>query len=93
MTMPELRGLSARELVRALQRDGFRLVTTVGSHRVYVHTNGRKVVVAFHSPGTTFAPGTLHAMLRRIGWEDSELVRLGLVRRRSSRPHDGREAA
>ncbi|MFA4955291.1 MAG: type II toxin-antitoxin system HicA family toxin [Patescibacteria group bacterium] len=93
MTLPELRGLTAREMARALERDGFRLITTVGSHRVFAHTDGRKVVVAFHAAGATFASGTLHAMLKRTGWEVSDLIRLGLVRRRAIRSRDGREAA
>jgi predicted RNA binding protein YcfA (HicA-like mRNA interferase family) len=87
MTRPELRGLTARELVRALERDGFRWITTVGSHRVYASPNGRQVVVAFHSSGSTFPAGTLHAMLKQTGWIDKDLVRLGLRRQRGLRDH------
>ncbi len=93
MTLPELRGITPRELVGALERDGFRLVTIVGSHHVFVGAAGRKVVVAFHSRGATFPPGTLHAILKRTGWEMTDLVRLGLLRRRSERPDDGQKAA
>src|SRR5208283_505631 len=42
-TMPEFpRGLSAREFIRALHADGFRLTRTRGSHHVYRHSDGRR---------------------------------------------------
>lgn len=38
----QLRGLTARELTRALLRDGFGLRRQRGSHQRYVHPDGRK---------------------------------------------------
>jgi predicted RNA binding protein YcfA (HicA-like mRNA interferase family) len=80
MIPPELRGLTARELVAALERDGFGLRRTAGSHHVYRHRDGRRVVVAMHGPGATFPPGTLAAMLEATGWTEAHLKRLGLLR-------------
>ena len=73
------RGLTARQLVRALQADGFQLARTRGSHRIYRHPDGRRVVVAYHALSDTFPIGTLKAMLADIGWTDSDLRRLGLL--------------
>ncbi|MFI5092542.1 MAG: type II toxin-antitoxin system HicA family toxin [Candidatus Acidiferrum sp.] len=49
-----------------------------GSHRIYRHANGRRVVVAFHSLSETFPIGTLRAMIEDAGWKDADLRRLGL---------------
>jgi mRNA interferase HicA len=61
------RGLTARRLIRALQSEGFRLARTRGSHRIYRHADGRRVVVAYHAPSDTFPVGTLKGMLADIG--------------------------
>jgi predicted RNA binding protein YcfA (HicA-like mRNA interferase family) len=39
------RGVSARQLVRALEADGFVLQRIRGSHRIYRRPDGRRVVV------------------------------------------------
>jgi predicted RNA binding protein YcfA (HicA-like mRNA interferase family) len=74
------RGLSARALVRALRNDGFRLTRTRGSHHIYRHRDGRRVVVAYHRVSDTFPVGTLKAMVVDIGWTEDDLFRLGLVK-------------
>jgi predicted RNA binding protein YcfA (HicA-like mRNA interferase family) len=73
------RGVTAREFVRALQADGFVLQRVRGSHRVFRHPDGRRAVVAYHSPGDTFPIGTLRAMIADAGWQDEDLRRLGLL--------------
>lgn len=73
------RGLTARQFIRALQADGFRLARTRGSHRIYRHPDGRRVVVAYHALSDTFPIGTLKAMIVDIGWTDQDLRRLGLL--------------
>lgn len=73
------RGLSARAFIRALHADGFRLTRTRGSHHIYRHADGRRVVVAYHHLGDTFPIGTLKAMTEDIGWSEADLRRLGLT--------------
>lgn len=77
---PQLRSLTTGELIRALEADGFVWTRSSGSHRIYRHPDGRRVVVAFHRPGATFPPKTLQAMLRGTSWTDEDLKRLGLLR-------------
>ncbi|MGD0012478.1 MAG: type II toxin-antitoxin system HicA family toxin [Terriglobia bacterium] len=74
------RGITARALLRALHADGFRLTRTRGSHLMLRHTDGRRVVVAYHRLSDTFPIGTLKAMLADIGWTDEDLRRLDLER-------------
>ncbi len=77
--MTELpRGVSARQLIRALHADGFTLQRTRGSHRIYRHPDGRRVVVAYHRLSDAFPIGTLKAMIADTGWTESAFERLGL---------------
>jgi len=74
------RGLQARRFVRALETDGFVLQRVRGSHRIYRHADGKRVVVAYHSLSDTFPIGTLRAMIDAAGWQEEEdLRRLGLT--------------
>ena len=76
-----LRGVTTREVIRALRRDGFLLKRQTGSHQIYRHPDGRRVTVSFHRPGQTFALVTLRSMLQtQAKWTESDLIRLGLLR-------------
>jgi predicted RNA binding protein YcfA (HicA-like mRNA interferase family) len=59
----EGRSLTARELVSALERDGFYFVRQRGSHKRYRHPDGRRVTVAPHAGGDTFSVKTLQAIV------------------------------
>lgn len=75
-----LRNTPMRELVRAIQRDGFLLgrTTRTGSH-VYQHQDGRTVVVHYHSGGATLKRKTLASVIRAAQWTTEDLRRLGLI--------------
>lgn len=73
------RGITARQLIRALHDDGFVIRRTRGSHHIYGHPDGRRVVVAYHRLSDTFPIGTLSAMIEDIGWIESDLRRLKLL--------------
>jgi len=76
-----LRNLTARELIRALGKDGFTLDRQSGSHQLYYHTDGRRVTVAFHAPGDTFKLKTLKAVVElQAQWNEEDLYRLKLVK-------------
>lgn len=84
MTVPQLRAVSARVFVRALERDGFFVSRVNGSHHVFRHRDGRRVVVPYHALGDTFRPGTLLSMVRGLGWTTADLIRLELLDERST---------
>jgi predicted RNA binding protein YcfA (HicA-like mRNA interferase family) len=73
------RALTARKLIAALQKDGFSLARTRGSHHIYRHPDGRLVVVSYHKSSDTFPMGTLRHMIDDIGWTEDDLKRLGLL--------------
>jgi predicted RNA binding protein YcfA (HicA-like mRNA interferase family) len=75
-----LRALTARRLCAALTADGFQLRRQRGSHRQYVHPDGRRVTVTYHHASDTFPPGTLRSMIEvQARWTVDDLLRLGLV--------------
>jgi predicted RNA binding protein YcfA (HicA-like mRNA interferase family) len=76
-----IRSVTARELVAALQRDGFYFVRQTGSHQRYAHADGRRVTVAPHSGGDTFTRKTLKSIVEsQARWTEKDLQRLKLVR-------------
>ena len=77
-----LRNLTARELTRALRRDGFFLDRQRGSHRQYRHPDDRRrVTVSYHRSGATFAVKTLKTMIEvQAEWTEVDLVRLGILK-------------
>jgi predicted RNA binding protein YcfA (HicA-like mRNA interferase family) len=50
-------------LIAVLERAGFRVLRTKGSHHFSGHEDGRSTVVPVHS-GETIGPGLLHRILR-----------------------------
>jgi predicted RNA binding protein YcfA (HicA-like mRNA interferase family) len=77
----KLRGLTARKLINALQRDGFIFSRQSGSHQIYYHPDGRRVNVTFHKPSDTFPIKTLKRILEEeAGWTEKDLRRLKLLK-------------
>ena len=77
-----LRSLTARRLIRALNRDGFREYRRKGvTHFFFVHADGRMTTVHLHNMNQTFAVGTLKAIVeRQAQWGEYDLERLGLLK-------------
>ena len=55
--------LTAREIVRVLERQGFTLSRSSGSHHIYKDATGRRVTVPVHA-GKTLHPKVLQSILR-----------------------------
>jgi len=66
---PRLKG---KQLIRILERAGFEVVRTRGSHLFLRHLDGRATVVPIHS-GETIGPGLLRAILRDVEMTVEEL--------------------
>jgi len=76
---PKLRSITARELIRALEQDGWTWARARGSHRSYKKGN-RVAVVPYHRPGATFTAKTLARILAATGWTDDDIRRLQLLK-------------
>jgi predicted RNA binding protein YcfA (HicA-like mRNA interferase family) len=59
--------MKVRDVIKQLEREGWRLVRTKGSHRQYHHlTKPGTVTVAGH-PSVDIPPGTLNNILKQAG--------------------------
>lgn len=76
LELHKLRNITTVQFIRALESDDFEWVRSRGSHRVYRHSDGRRVVVAYHRPGATFPPKTLAAMIHGARWTAQDLKQL-----------------
>jgi predicted RNA binding protein YcfA (HicA-like mRNA interferase family) len=77
----KLRSLTAREIIRALKRDGFNLERQTGSHQQYYHADGRRVTVSFHHSGDTFSAKILRIMVEdQAKWTEDDLRGLKLLK-------------
>ncbi|MGC1618681.1 MAG: type II toxin-antitoxin system HicA family toxin [Candidatus Acidiferrum sp.] len=63
--MTRLPRLKGKEVVRALQRAGFRIDRTRGSHVFMEHVDGRVTTVPVHG-GETLGPGLMRSILRDV---------------------------
>jgi len=58
--------LKVREVIKLLEKHGWRLVRTTGDHRVFRSAEGRITVVSGKA-GDDVRPGTYSAILRQTG--------------------------
>ncbi len=81
----QIRSVTASELIRALERDGW--AEDPDKNATYAYVKGEcRVVIHYHS-GKTYRgrEKTLEGILVKTGWTEDDLVRLRLVRRASGR--------
>ncbi len=69
--MTRLPRLKGKELIRILEKPGFEVVRSRGSHFLLRHPDGRTTTVPVHS-GEVLGPGLLRSILRdvELGVED-----------------------
>jgi predicted RNA binding protein YcfA (HicA-like mRNA interferase family) len=59
-----------RDAVKLIEADGWRVVTTKGSHRQFKHqTKSGRVTIAGHPPDD-LAPGTYNSILKQAGLKE-----------------------
>jgi len=59
--------VTSQEIIRRLEKDGWRLVRTKGSHRQYKHPERSGLVTVPH-PKKDLPKGTLRAIEKQAGW-------------------------
>ena len=75
----ELKNRTARSWIRSLEREGFVPRKSRGSHHVYQHPDGRRVLVVYHNLNDTFGPKTISQILTTTGWGEADLKRVKLI--------------
>ena len=59
--------MKVREVIRLIEEDGWRLVSTKGSHRQYKHLQKSGRVTVAGKLSDDVAPGTLNSILKQSG--------------------------
>ncbi len=59
--------MKVRELMRLLEKDGWKQVRMKGSHRQYRHPAKKSTVTLAGKPGTDIPPGTLASIFKQAG--------------------------
>ncbi len=75
----QLKSITAKDLARALERDGFSVDTKGGSAHIYWRADGRRVSVHIHS-GKTYGAKMLQGLLDDAGWDEADYRRLKLIK-------------
>lgn len=79
----QLRSLTADELISALERDGWTKDPASRDATISYIKNGspsnKRVVIHYH-PRKTYQPKLLKALLADIGWSESDMRRLKLIK-------------
>jgi predicted RNA binding protein YcfA (HicA-like mRNA interferase family) len=78
----QLKATTADELIRALERDGYRKdPASKGATIGYIKTTEpkRRVVIHYH-PRKTYGPALLKGLIADIGWSEDDLRRLKLIK-------------
>ncbi|MBI5652972.1 MAG: type II toxin-antitoxin system HicA family toxin [Chloroflexi bacterium] len=64
--------MKIRDVIKLIEKDGWYLIVTEGSHRQYKHpTKPGRVTVAGH-PGDDLAPGTWNSVLKQAQLKRSQ---------------------
>jgi predicted RNA binding protein YcfA (HicA-like mRNA interferase family) len=59
--------MKVREVIKMLERDGWKLVRTKGSHRQFKHPIKPGTVTVAGKPSLDVPPGTLNSILKQAG--------------------------
>lgn len=70
--MTRLPRLTAREVVRVIEHEGFVLVRQSGSHKIFRNSEGTRITLPFH-PGKILHPKVLKAILEDAGLSVDDL--------------------
>ncbi len=75
----QLKNVTVSDLVRALEKSGWKRDEETGNIYVYMHTDHRRVTIHYH-PHKTYGPKLLKALLDTIAWSEAELKHLKLIK-------------
>jgi predicted RNA binding protein YcfA (HicA-like mRNA interferase family) len=76
----QLKNISVDDLIRALEKSGWIRDEETGNIYVYRHPDGRRITIHPH-PHKTYGANLLKALLEIIGWSETELKQLKLIKK------------
>lgn len=75
----QLKGLSADDIIRALNKAKWACDMDGGSMRIYLSPDGSRRVSIHYHPKKTFGPKLLQGLLDDIGWTEAEMKEFKLI--------------
>ena len=79
VVLPQLRSVTADDLIRALERDGWDEEDRRGAPRRFIK-DGNRVVIHYH-PRKTYGSKFMKGLIDDTGWGVSDLKRLKLIKK------------
>jgi predicted RNA binding protein YcfA (HicA-like mRNA interferase family) len=64
--------VKVRDAIRLIERDGWYLIATRGSHRQYKHSTKSGRVTIAGKPSDDLAPGTLNSIMKQAGLKEKD---------------------
>jgi predicted RNA binding protein YcfA (HicA-like mRNA interferase family) len=62
--------MKVRAVIKLIEKDGWYLARTRGSHRQYKHPTKKGLVTVAGKPSSELAPGTLNSILKQAGLKE-----------------------
>ena len=76
----QIRSITVEELMRALEKDGYKLDSNSNSKLSYRHSVTKNRIVIHYHPGKSWGDKFLQGLLDDIGWTEKDLRRLKLIK-------------
>ena len=76
----QLKNITTRELIAALEKDGFRPDEELKTERIYKHPDGRRCSIHYHKGSKCYGPKLLKGLFKGIGWSEKDLRRIKLIK-------------
>jgi len=73
--LPKISPLSSRELIKILQKAGFRVIRQKGSHAIMMNDRKVRIVIPIH-PRKDVKPGLIRAIIKEAGLSREEFLKL-----------------
>lgn len=73
--MPKIPPINSNQLIKILERQGFKVIRQKGSHVILINDEKTRIVIPMH-PGKEIKPGLCRAILREAGINREKLLRL-----------------
>lgn len=82
----QLKNLTADDLISALERDGWKRDLCKGAFIPFIDPATRRRVIIHYHPQKTYGAGLLKGLLDDAGWDEQDLIRIGLISGKSATP-------
>ena len=76
----QLKNKTAKQLIDALEKDGWERQIKSGAIQSYKNTNSNQIVTIHYHPNKTYGAKLLKKLIENTGWSEEDLRRLKLIK-------------